>query len=234
MTIIRTARPRTSMDTGFAAGVDALRVSLDAAERAMGASRPGMSLRRGSGWGSIELDLTMRDHPEEWRLLELTFSLDQTSETLVERWSAADPTAEAIAFARGTLDDVVAERVPADDDRDEVAIGLAWLLIGDHDVDAVIIERRTPWSGPRILTGRHVPDQSPGRPVQFHWTHRDPRSAAERAALDGMRSGTLVEPHGQDARFKPLSRIIRADDPGDPMARLRALGAWAEFERGRP
>jgi hypothetical protein len=48
-----------------------------------------------------------------------------------------------------------------------------------------------------------------------------------------MRLGTVVEPHGQDSRFKPLSRIIRADGPNDPMVRLRALAAWAEFDRGR-
>lgn len=162
--------------------------------------------------------------------LVLAFDVEGEDSEAAARWMESDGR-EALAVAEACLEVPVPDMHHADpDEADLVSTGLAWAMIDEFDATAATIERATPWSRARILLGM------PGDPVKtpsgatrpgMIWRERTyPHGGAE--AIAAMRPGTLVRPKDTTLRLEPI-RIRLHPRFADPVARMRALAAWAAF-----
>lgn len=166
--------------------------------------------------------------------------IGEPSGPIFDRWyGAANPLEEAIAFGLDALDGVVpVEAEPAPDDADLAVLGLAWRIIDGLGDAVAVVRRATPWSGVSIVygtLGEPEPSVFLGAPPRrlVSWRRHHPADRAELDVLEAMRPGTLVRAHAKRPELLPASLSI-STETADPVARMRALAAWAAFRDARP
>lgn len=169
----------------------------------------------------------------------LTLQTCDPAGPLVERWyGPVDAVAEAVAHAFDALDGArPSHEIPTPDAADLVAEGLAWSILDGMGDAVAIIRRATPWSPASIVVGslgEPEPSVFLGAPDRrlADWIPHHPRDGTEMAALDAMRRGTLVQAHHKRPRLAPDAFRISTVD-SDPIARMRAIAAWAAFRDAR-
>lgn len=238
MTIIRTMLAATPGDVDLAAETASVRAAIARAEAALD---HGMPVTMTSNWNTASPmgRLTIQYEGSAGHDLPLplviAFDMEGSESPTANHWMDGDGR-EALVIAKESLDVPAPGRPHGDPDfADLVATGLAWSLIDAHGATAATIDRATPWSPARILLGtqdRTVRAASGATRPGMTWRERtDPRGGAD--ALAAMRPGTLVRPRDATLRLEPI-RIRLSPRVADPVARMRALAAWAAFRDSRP
>lgn len=237
MTILRTIAPHPGR-TSVRAGLRDLRTSIASARSAFGEGHRPQAFPREGGHAALDvLDVAfpMHDHPKGYELLDVAIGVDPTRDALVQRLMLPGRAGEALLLVEQAITGAV-EHPPEHDHADLVAQGLAWTILDGRADHEAVIHRPTPWSAGRIRIGVRGTRRIAG-PVKsvenWRWTTHLLATDAEQRAVGSLRKGTLVHPHGEDVTLGPTS-IRLAGDATDAMTRLRAIAAWAEFERGRP
>jgi hypothetical protein len=234
MTIIRTMLCATPARPDLEAETASVRAAMDRADAALDR---GMPIRITSNWntasplGRLTIQYDGSDTFDLPLPLVLAFDVEGEDSTAAGRWMESDGR-EALAVARACLDVPAPGRPHADpDEADLVATGLAWSLIDEHGAIAATMERATPWSRARIVLGTDgglVRTSTGGTRPSMTWREHDEPLPAAASAIAAMRPGTLVRPKDATARMEPI-RIRLSPRLADPVARMRALAAWAAF-----
>jgi hypothetical protein len=167
--------------------------------------------------------------------LHISVEFGDPDEPVFDRWyGTANVLEEATDLVLDAVDGAIPPHLaPAPDHADLVATGLAWSLADDPGETRVTIRRATPWSGASIAVGR-MPETLPsaflGAPDRHLplWDLHRPADTAQVEALRALKHGSVIHAHTKRISLRPETIEVRTIDH-DPVARMRALAAWAEF-----